>query len=104
MSRTMAETQAKQMTRALSAVLADNSPSKTTNYLYGRIQSFRADFGVGVIAAGDGRKYRFARRDLINAQFDLEGQHVHFAISGLTPQSIIVLAGSPFAVFAARNP
>ena len=78
MSRTMAETQAKQMTRTLSAALADNSPSKTTNYLYGRIQSFRADFGVGVIAAGDGRKYRFACRDLINAQFDLEGQHVHF--------------------------
>ena len=103
MSRTMTESNAKPMTRTLSEALAHNSASRTADFHYGRIQSFRSDFGIGIIAAEDGRRYRFQRRDLINAQFDLEGMPVHFALAGLNPQSIIVLNGSPFAVFASST-
>ncbi len=102
MSKTMTESKATVMTRTLSSAFAETS-TRAPDFHYGRIEFFRADFGVGVIKADDGRKYRFQRQDLINAQNDLIGQPVHFAISGLTPQSIIVLAGSPFAVFASRH-
>ena len=103
MSKTMIESKAVPMTRTLSSAFAETRATRATDFHYGRIEFFRADFGVGVIKADDGRKYRFQRHDLINAQNDLLGQPVHFAISGLTPQSIIVLAGSPFAVFASRH-
>ncbi len=103
MSRTMSETKAEPMIRTLSEALSDGSTRCPATYLYGRVQSFRSDFGVGIIAADDGRKYRFQRRDLINAQTDLDGQPVHFAVAGLKPQSIIVLNGSPFAVFASAR-
>ena len=53
MSKSMADTNARTMTRTLSAALGDGSSGRATNYLYGRIQSFRADFGVGIITADD---------------------------------------------------
>lgn len=67
--------------------------------MYGEIKKFRRDIGVGVIEGEDGRKYRFERSQILNRDADLEGQEVHFDLASLKPQSIIVLAGSPWAAF-----
>jgi cold shock CspA family protein len=67
--------------------------------MYGEIKKFRRDLGVGVIKAENGRKYRFVRSEVLNQGDNLEGQEVHFSLSSLKPQSIIVLAGSPWAAF-----
>lgn len=68
--------------------------------MLGKIESFRRDIGVGIIRAENGRKYRFSRASLINARFELEGEEVDFLLSGVTPHAIVVLAGSPWSVFA----
>lgn len=67
--------------------------------MYGAIKKFRRDIGVGVIEAEDGRKYRFERSAILNRREDLEGQEVYFDLASLKPQSVIVLAGSPWAAF-----
>ena len=67
--------------------------------MYGHVTTYRRDIGVGIIAAEDGCKYRFSRGSLINLRPDLVGVEVDFELSGRSPKDIIVLAGSPFAVF-----
>jgi hypothetical protein len=69
--------------------------------MYGHVTTYRRDLGVGIISAEDGRKYRFQRGSLINLRPDLLGVEVDFELSGRTPKDIIVLAGSPYAVFGA---
>lgn len=69
--------------------------------LYGEIKKFRHDLGVGVIAAENGRTYRFQHTEILNRRDDLEGQEVHFLLSALNPKNIIVLAGSPWSAFGA---
>lgn len=68
--------------------------------MLGQIESFRRDIGAGIIRCQDGRKVRFQRSHIINARESLVGEEVDFILNGLTPQSIIVLAGSPWSVFA----
>jgi hypothetical protein len=68
--------------------------------MLGQIESFRRDIGAGIIRCEDGRKVRFQRANLINARDPLVGEEVDFLLDGRTPQSIIVLAGSPWSVFA----
>lgn len=67
--------------------------------MYGHVTTYRRDLGVGIISAEDGRKYRFQQGSLINLRPDLLGLEVDFELSGRTPKDVIVLAGSPFAVF-----
>ena len=67
--------------------------------MYGEIKTFHALIGVGVIAAEDGRNYRFQRNAILNGGQDLEGQEVHFELSARQPEDIIVLAGSPWSAF-----
>lgn len=67
--------------------------------MYGEIKKFRRDLGVGVIHAEDGRSYRFERDAIRNRREDLEGQDVYFELGGRKAQTIIVLAGSPWAAF-----
>lgn len=67
--------------------------------MLGKIESFRRDIGVGIIAAEDGHKYRFQRSGLVNGRDRLTGEEVDFLLSGRTPREIIVLAGSPWNVF-----
>lgn len=67
--------------------------------MYGHVTTYRRDLGVGIISAEDGRKYRFQQGSLINLRPDLVGVEVDFELTGRTPKDIIVLAGSPFAVF-----
>ncbi|MEZ5900636.1 MAG: hypothetical protein R3D51_14220 [Hyphomicrobiaceae bacterium] len=68
--------------------------------MQGQIETFRRDIGVGIIKAEDGRKYRFVRRDIVNTRFQLAGEEVDFVLDGRSPKEIIVLAGSPWSVFA----
>jgi len=72
--------------------------------MLGTIESFRRDIGAGIIKAEDGRKYRFQRHSLINPRLSLAGEEADFTLSGRTPQDIIVLAGSPWSVFAGAVP
>ncbi|HMN38012.1 MAG TPA: hypothetical protein PKD49_09960 [Hyphomicrobium sp.] len=69
--------------------------------MLGQIKSFHRDIGVGIIDAEDGRKYRFMRRDIVNQRAQLAGVEVDFDLDGRSPRQIIVLAGSPWSVFAA---
>lgn len=72
--------------------------------MYGTIESFRRDIGVGIIRAENGRKYRFKRQDLINPRLALIGEDVDFELDGRRPEDIIVLTGSPWSVFAGATP
>jgi hypothetical protein len=67
--------------------------------MYGEIKKFRSDLGIGIIAAEDGRAYRFQRTEILNRRDDLEGKEVHFKLGDLKAREIIVLAGSPWMAF-----
>ncbi len=67
--------------------------------MYGEITKFRPEFGTGVIRAEDGRKYRFARTELMNGEKLLVGQGVDFVLTERRPKKIIVLTGSPWTAF-----
>lgn len=70
--------------------------------MLGQIESFRRDIGVGVIRCENGRKVRFVRDHLVNARDRLVGEEVDFYLDGRTPHAIVVLAGSPWSVFAGK--
>ncbi|MBN9263580.1 MAG: hypothetical protein J0I75_03255, partial [Hyphomicrobium sp.] len=57
------------------------------------------DLGFGVIMTDDGRRFRFARKQVISAAADLVGQEVDFVISASQPAEIIVLSGSAWTAF-----
>lgn len=67
--------------------------------MYGAITKVRSDLGVGIIAAEDGRAYRFQCKEILNRHDDLEGREVHFELGELKARDIIVLAGSPWMAF-----
>jgi len=67
--------------------------------MYGQITKFRADIGIGVIVGEDGRKYRFAKAELVNRDGRLVGQGVDFLVDARRPRQIIVMSGSPWAAF-----
>jgi hypothetical protein len=67
--------------------------------MYGEIKKFRSDLGIGVIAAENGRAYRFEHAEILNRHEDLEGLEVHFELGGLKAREIVVLCGSPWTAF-----
>ena len=67
--------------------------------MYGQITKFRDDIGVGVIEAEDGRKYRFAKAEVVNTADRLIGQGVDFLIVASRPRQIIMMSGSPWTAF-----
>lgn len=67
--------------------------------MQGEITKYRDDLGFGVIMTDDGRRFRFARRQVISAAADLVGQEVDFVISASQPAEIIVLSGSAWTAF-----
>jgi hypothetical protein len=69
----------------------------------GRISKFREDIGIGVIVADDGRKYRFAQSDMMNADDEIVGLDVDFVPIGNRPVEIIVMSGSPWTAFGAAG-
>ena len=67
--------------------------------MQGEITKYREDLGFGVILTDDGRRYRFARKQVLSAAPDLVGQEVDFIMSGSQPADIIVVSGSPWTAF-----
>jgi len=67
--------------------------------MYGLITKFRADIGVGVIAAENGRTYRFAKTELVNDHAALVGRDVDFLLDASRPRQIIMMAGTPWTAF-----
>jgi hypothetical protein len=70
--------------------------------MYGSITKLHRQIGVGVIAAEDGRRYRFRQSEVVNPRVARVGQEVDFLLAERRPQAIVVMAGSPFAVFGGR--
>ena len=67
--------------------------------MYGKITKFRDDLGQGVIAAENGRKYRFARSSIMNSSDPLIGQGVDFELVSSRAAQIVMMAGSPWTAF-----
>lgn len=68
--------------------------------MQGNITKFREDLGWGVILTDEGRKFRFMRSDIYNPEIELVGHDVDFVVESSKPTNIIVLHGTPWAVFA----
>lgn len=68
--------------------------------MHGKITKFRPDLGIGVIAADNGRKYRFSRNAIISAGDPLIGLGVDFELDSARPAHIVMMAGSPWTAFA----
>lgn len=68
----------------------------------GRITKFYSKIGVGIIAAEDGRKFRFHAGDLTNRSQPNSGIEVDFVVSAGRPRDIIPLCGSPWTVFGGK--
>lgn len=67
--------------------------------MYGEIIKFRPDLSVGVIAAEDGRKYRFAESEIVGNVRDLVGENVDFIVDARRPRQIIVTSASLWTAF-----
>jgi len=67
--------------------------------MQGQVLRFRADLGVGVIRADDGRTYRFVCSDVINPDAGLVGRPVDFLVDTRRPRAILVTDTSPWTVF-----
>jgi cold shock CspA family protein len=70
----------------------------------GHITKFHESIGFGVISSDDGRRYRFRKSDIRNPGHHLVGLDVDFVVEARRPTDIIVLHGSPWAVFGRAAP
>lgn len=68
--------------------------------MHGHIAKFDDLSGVGVIAAEDGRRFRFLRSQLTNSRRASIGEDVDFLLEVRCPKDIFVLSGSPWTAFA----
>ena len=67
--------------------------------MYGEIIKFRADLGIGVIEAEDGRKYRFARSEIVSSARLLLGENVDFLVDARRSRQIVVTSASLWTAF-----
>jgi hypothetical protein len=67
--------------------------------MYGQITKFSDDLGIGVIAAENGRKYRFAKTALIAAAHPRVGEEVDFLVIASRPSQIVLMSGSAWTAF-----
>ncbi len=72
--------------------------------MQGQITKFHEGIGVGVISAVDGRRYRFSEKNICNPNGRLVGLDVDFLVEAQSPRDIILLHGSPWAVFGRVSP
>ena len=74
--------------------------------MQGHITKFHESIGFGIISASDGRKYRFSKSDIQNPNGRLVGLDVDFVVESHSsnPRDIILLHGSPWAVFGSTRP
>lgn len=68
--------------------------------MIGQIVKFDARIGAGVIKAESGEAFRFQNTNIRNPNGKLVGLDVDFLIESRQPKDIILLHGSPWAVFA----
>jgi hypothetical protein len=68
--------------------------------MIGKVTKFYGSIGVGIIAAEDGRKFRFHSRDLTSRAGQASGVEVDFEVRSGRPRDIIPLTGSPWNAFA----
>ncbi len=68
--------------------------------MQGQITKYDSKLGYGVIAAEDGRKYRFAKTEVINVNGRLVGYEVDFLLKAARARDVILMTGTPFTVFA----
>ena len=68
--------------------------------MYGHITKFDDRIGSGVIKTDAGQKYRFQKSNIQNPNGKLVGLDVDFLVESRQPKDIILLAGSPWTVFA----
>ena len=73
--------------------------------MQGNITMFRQDLGLGIIVADSGHKFRFTSSEIRNPTVGnhnerLVGLEVDFIVESRKPRDIILLQGSPWAVFA----
>ncbi len=67
--------------------------------MMGRVTKFLTAHGIGVIAAEDGRKFRFTANELTNRSTAVSGVEVDFLLSAGRPTQIIPLDGTPWTAF-----
>ena len=62
--------------------------------MHGEIIKFRADLGIGVIAAEDGRGHPFAKSQVVSSARDLVGENVDFIVDARCPRQIVVTSAA----------
>jgi len=67
--------------------------------MHGEIIKYDDRIGAGVVAAEDGRRFRFLRSRLLNARDRIVGREVDFVLAARHPVDIIVMSGTPWTVF-----
>lgn len=67
--------------------------------MIGHVTKYYRNIGVGIIAAEDGRKFRFHFRDLTSRTGQASGIEVDFELRAGRPREIIPLTGSPWTAF-----
>jgi hypothetical protein len=71
--------------------------------MHGRITSYHAPLGQGVISTAAGRRYRFKNTDILNPNGNPVGHEVDFLAESCRPKDIILLHGSIWSVFASTS-
>lgn len=68
--------------------------------MHGEITKYSKRLGYGVIAAENGRKYRFAGQEVVNVNGKLVGHEVDFLVNTARAKDVVLLTGNPWTVFA----
>lgn len=67
--------------------------------MHGEIVKFHDKIGYGVIKTEDGRKFRFAKTEVMNPNGKLVGYDVDFVLNERSPRKIVLMQGSPWTAF-----
>ncbi|MGE0627795.1 MAG: hypothetical protein AB7O43_08200 [Hyphomicrobiaceae bacterium] len=68
--------------------------------MVGKITKFYSNHGIGVIAAENGRRFRFSSSEITNRNGALLGIEVDFLLELGRPTQIVPLVGSPWTAFS----
>jgi hypothetical protein len=71
--------------------------------MIGRVTRFYVHLGVGIIAADDGRKFRFTATELTNREAAVDGEEVDFLVRSGRPVEIVPLSANPWTAFGGAS-
>jgi hypothetical protein len=71
--------------------------------MLGRVTRFHSQLGVGIIAADDGRKFRFTAAELTSRDVPLDGEEVDFLVRSGRPVEIVPLSANPWTAFGGAS-